>query len=79
MGNSRDGLYRETGIIDEIPESGLRIKWRASIYNGYAGPAAANGRVFVFDYEQTAGEAFNNSGETSNLHAKNKLGKFFID
>ena len=28
MGNERDGVYRETGIIDEVPETGLKIKWR---------------------------------------------------
>ena len=73
MGNSRDGVYRETGIIDEIPETGLRIKWRAPIHRGYAGPAAANGRVFVFDYEQTSGEAFNNSGERAQLMGQERL------
>ncbi|MGB1817740.1 MAG: pyrrolo-quinoline quinone, partial [Rubripirellula sp.] len=55
MGNARDGVYRETGIINEIPETGLPVKWRVPIYSGYAGPAAADGRVFVFDYQQTAG------------------------
>ena len=73
MGNSRDGVYRETGIIDEIPETGLRIKWRVPIYNGYAGPAAANGRVFVFDYEQTSGQAFNNPGERATLTGQERL------
>ena len=63
MGNSRDGVYRETGIITEIPATGLPIKWRVPIYSGYAGPAAADGRVFVFDYQQTAGDAFNSPGE----------------
>lgn len=73
MGDSRDGVYRETGIVTEIPESGLPVKWRVPIYSGYAGPAAADGRVFVFDYQQTAGDAFNNPGERANLNGSERL------
>ncbi len=60
MGTLRDGVYRETGIIDEVPADGLRIKWRKAIHGGYAGPAVADGRVFVFDYQRKSGEAVNN-------------------
>ena len=67
MGNSRDGVYRETGIINEIPDTGLPVKWRVPIYSGYAGPAAASGRVFIFDYQQISGDAFNNPGRKSKI------------
>ena len=50
MGPNRDGVYNESGVIDAIPETGLEIKWRTPIKGGYAGPAVADGKVFVFDY-----------------------------
>ena len=56
MGGLRDGVYRETGIIDEVPSGGLKVKWRKPIEGGYAGPAVAAGRVFVFDYQKESGE-----------------------
>ncbi|GAA5508491.1 PQQ-binding-like beta-propeller repeat protein [Novipirellula caenicola] len=73
MGPSRDGIYRETGIIDAVPDSGLTVKWRTPIAGGYAGPAVADGRVFVFDYKKTAGEAFNDAGKRANLKGQERL------
>ena len=52
-GKGRLGVWRETGIVDKFPASGLPILWRAPIKAGYAGPAVANGRVFVTDYAET--------------------------
>ncbi len=49
MGPQRDGVWREDGIIDKFPEGGPRVKWRTPIAMGYAGPAVAEGRVFVMD------------------------------
>ncbi len=60
MGANRDGVYRETGIVDSIPESGLKVKWRKPIAEGYAGPAVASGKVVVFDYVKSEGEIKNN-------------------
>lgn len=51
MGPRRDNVWRETGIIESIPPGGLPIVWRAPVAGGYAGPAVANGRVFVADYQ----------------------------
>ncbi|MFK8111407.1 MAG: PQQ-binding-like beta-propeller repeat protein [Rubripirellula sp.] len=73
MGDSRDGVYRETGIIDEVPTSGLKVKWRKPVSEGYAGPAVADGRVFIFDYVKESGESFNNPGERANLKGKERL------
>ena len=50
-GPQRDGVWRETGIVESIPDSGLKIRWRARVGNGYSGPAVANGRVFVTDHQ----------------------------
>ncbi len=73
MGDQRDGVYRESGIIDEVPSAGLDVKWRAPIQGGYAGPAAADGRVFVFDYAKKSGETINNPGQRANLEGQERL------
>ena len=73
MGNLRDGVYRETGIVDEVPESGLKIKWRKPISMGYAGPAAAGNHVYVFDYKVESGAAFNEPGQRATLNGKERL------
>ncbi len=49
-GPQRDGVWREDGIVSAIPESGLPIRWRTRVYNGWSGPAVAAGRVFVTDH-----------------------------
>jgi outer membrane protein assembly factor BamB len=55
MGVSRDGTYREEGIVESIPESGLPIKWRVPVHGGYSGPAVVGDRVFLMDYRRTKG------------------------
>ena len=73
LGTSRDGVYRETGIVDSIPASGLPIKWRKPIAGGYAGPAVADGKVFVFDYQKRGGDAFNDPGQRARLNGTERL------
>lgn len=53
-GPQRDAVWRETGIVDTLPAvdaaSGMLPRvWTAKIGSGYAGPAVAEGRVFVTD------------------------------
>ena len=48
-GAGRQGVWTETGILDEFPPGGLSFTWRVPIHDGYAGPAVAGGRVFVID------------------------------
>jgi WD40 repeat protein len=50
-GPNRDGVWREKGILTAIPESGLNVRWRAKIGNGYSGPVVAGGRVFLTDHQ----------------------------
>src|SRR5262245_58389000 len=50
-GPNRDGVWRESGILDAIPTSGLPIRWRARVGSGYSGPVVAQGRVFVTDHQ----------------------------
>jgi outer membrane protein assembly factor BamB len=49
-GPNRDGVWRETGILETIPASGLEVRWRAKVGAGYSGPVFAQGRVFVADH-----------------------------
>ncbi len=49
QGPSRDGVWRESGIVATFPSSGPSVRWRTPINGGYAGPAVAKGRVYVTD------------------------------
>lgn len=73
MGDKRDGVYRETGIVDEITPEGLPINWRKPIGSGYAGPSVADNRVYVFDYEKQSGKAFNDPGERANIQGSERI------
>jgi outer membrane protein assembly factor BamB len=48
-GPKRDGVWRDSEIIESIPSSGLKVRWRARVSNGYSGPAVAKGRVYLTD------------------------------
>ena len=49
LGPQRDGVWRETGLVEKFPEGGPKLLWRMPLGPGYTGPAVANGRVFVLD------------------------------
>lgn len=48
-GPQRDGVWRETGIVEKFSTKELPIKWRAKISAGYSGPTVAKGKVYVTD------------------------------
>ena len=73
MGTERDGVWREQGIIDAIPKSGLPVKWRVPVKLGYSGPAVADGKVFVMDYEPTEGEPKNSPESATKLNGSERL------
>ena len=50
MGPRRDGVWREDGIVEKFPDGGPKVRWRAPVAGGYAGPAVAGGRVYVTDW-----------------------------
>ncbi|MEO2048758.1 MAG: PQQ-binding-like beta-propeller repeat protein [Pirellulales bacterium] len=50
-GPNRDGVWRETGILEAIPPNGLKVRWRVRIGRGYSGPVVAQGCVFVTDHK----------------------------
>src|SRR5271163_1427979 len=49
LGPQRDGIWRETGIVDKFPEKGLSPKWRTPLGAGYSGPAVADGKLYITD------------------------------
>jgi outer membrane protein assembly factor BamB len=49
LGPQRDGVWRETGIVEKFPAGGPPVQWRREVGGGYAGPAVAGGRVYVTD------------------------------
>lgn len=57
LGPQRDGIWRETGIIEKFPAGGPAVRWRTPIGGGYTGPAVADGRVFVMDRRLATGAA----------------------
>lgn len=48
-GPQRDGIWRESGIVNTFSSDQLPHKWSAEIGSGYSGPTVADGRVFVTD------------------------------
>lgn len=48
-GPDRDGIWKETGIIDKFDGEEISIRWRVPISSGYSGPTVADGRVFITD------------------------------
>jgi outer membrane protein assembly factor BamB len=49
FGPQRDGVWRETGIVEKLPEGGPKVLWRTPIGAGYSGPAVTGGKVYVSD------------------------------
>src|SRR4051794_39184934 len=50
LGPQRDGIWRETGIIEKFPKDGPKVLWRTPINEGYSGPAVTGGKVYITDY-----------------------------
>jgi outer membrane protein assembly factor BamB len=49
LGPNRDGEWKETGILEKFPAGGPKVVWRAKVGQGYAGPAVADGKLYVAD------------------------------
>lgn len=52
LGTKRDGVWRETGLVEKFPKSGARVLWRKPLAAGYSGPAVVGDRVYVMDRER---------------------------
>ncbi|MCI0699616.1 MAG: PQQ-like beta-propeller repeat protein [Planctomycetia bacterium] len=62
LGTKRDGVWRETDIVEKFPQGGPKVVWKEPVGVGYAGPAVANGKVFVLDLVPGDGEKLPDSG-----------------
>ena len=49
LGPTRDGVWRETGILAKFPAGGPKVRWKTPVGEGYSGPSVANGKVYVTD------------------------------
>src|SRR5262249_42156906 len=68
LGPKREGVWREIGLLDAFPKGGPTVKWRKPVGAGYAGPAVANGRVYVTDFVAAKGAKLPKSGfDTSGI------------
>ena len=56
-GVNRDGVWTETGVIQEFDSPQIELKWRVPIAGGYSGPTVAGGRVYVMDLVKEPQEA----------------------
>ena len=48
-GMNRDGVWRETKVMQQFPADTLAPKWSTEIGPGYSGPTVSNGRVYITD------------------------------
>lgn len=48
-GDNRDGVWKETGIIEKFDGEQIPIRWSVPIGSGYSGPSVVAGRVYVTD------------------------------
>jgi outer membrane protein assembly factor BamB len=55
LGEDREGVWRETGLLKRFPIHGPKVLWRAPLGAGNSGPAVANGRVYVMDRQPALG------------------------
>jgi outer membrane protein assembly factor BamB len=73
MGPTRDGQWKETGILQKFPEGGPKKLWSVAINGGYSGPAVVGNRVFVTDYEASEKKLANNPGVASKRQGKERV------
>ncbi len=49
MGPQRDGVWRETGLLEKFATNELKPLWRVPVNAGYVGPAVVGQRLFLLD------------------------------
>ena len=49
-GARRDGIWRETGILEKFAGETIPLRWTVPLGAGYSGPTVSAGRVYVMDY-----------------------------
>jgi outer membrane protein assembly factor BamB len=56
LGPKRDGVWRETGVLDSFPPGGPAVLWKKPVGAGFSGPAVAAGRVYLTDFHTGDGQ-----------------------
>lgn len=49
LGEKRDGIWRETNVIEKFPEDGLKRAWSTPVGAGYNGPTVTEDKVYLMD------------------------------
>ena len=50
-GPNRAAAWTESGIVEKLPTTGLKVLWRAPVAMGYSSPVIAAGKVYLSDEE----------------------------
>jgi outer membrane protein assembly factor BamB len=50
-GPNRDAVWTESGIVEKLPNTGLKVLWRAPVAMGYSSPVIVAGKVYLSDAE----------------------------
>lgn len=78
LGPERDGIWRETGIVERLPERGPEILWRVPVGYGYSSPTISDGKVYLSDYLIEEGEVTNNPSGRHPLKGKERVRCFDV-
>ncbi len=73
MGEKADGVWREEGIREDLPEEGAPIRWRVPVAWGYSGPAVSGGKVYLSDYVRREGDLVNHPGKAVSWEGEERL------
>ena len=80
LGPQRDGVWRESGIVEKFPAGGPPVVWRRSVGGGYGGPAVVGDRVLLMDRvrkpddPEVLARLAREFGEAPNHHYKRGIG-----
>jgi outer membrane protein assembly factor BamB len=66
LGPKRDGVWRETGILEKFPAEGPKVLWRTPVGGGYSGPTVVGDRVYITDRQLAPGAKNPSSGFDKN-------------
>jgi outer membrane protein assembly factor BamB len=56
LGPKRDGVWRETGLVEKFPPGGPKVRWRVPVEHGFSGAAVVDGRVYITDHQRARDE-----------------------
>src|SRR5260221_1051329 len=62
LGPKRDGVWRETGIVDKFPACGPRVLWRQPCGPGYSSPHVADGKLYLSQFVPDEGATLPQGG-----------------